>query len=183
MSLIVIIVTVSLYPLDPPSVAKLIWLWERVEEWTGSDATTEEITGICIPPDRDGGMRPRRRRRLSASRRPLGLCLRDGLLTSIHFRAYQSACPPTGPSFLPVFIAVSKSVFLPQQILFLFATYAENSARVRPIYTILLADICLSSYICFNWYLLSDICPYDFFFFFYKRFCDRLGEVSRRINV
>lgn len=44
-----------------------------------SDATRGVITTICIPPDRDGGRRPRRRRRrqLSASRRPLGLCLRD----------------------------------------------------------------------------------------------------------
>lgn len=32
------------------------------EEWTCVDATsTEEITWICIPPDGDGGMRPKRR--------------------------------------------------------------------------------------------------------------------------
>lgn len=103
------------------------------EEWTVLAASTEEIMRICIPPDRDGGMRPRRRRKLSAACRPLRLCLHDALLISLHFRAYQSARPPlpTVPSFLPSFIAVSKSLFLLQQIFFFILVPAPKLCRER----------------------------------------------------
>lgn len=92
---------------------------DGVEEWTGSDATsTEEITGICITPDRDGGMRQRRRNRGGGG----------GYLPLADLCGFVSETPssypsiseavshpppptPTGPSFLPAFITASKSLY------------------------------------------------------------------------
>lgn len=77
-----------------------------MEERTGSGAGSEEIAWICIPPD-GRGTRPRRRRRrtLSASRRPLGLL--HAVLALITSPA------ATGPSLLPPSVAVSKTHCVP----------------------------------------------------------------------
>lgn len=83
MSLIVVIIVVSFWSSVTGKVGVRNVPGDSVEGWTGSeDASKEEITGIWIPSDRDGGKRPRRRRQLSACRRPLGLCVRDALLIS-----------------------------------------------------------------------------------------------------
>lgn len=63
-----------------------------VEGWMDSDAASrEEITRICIPPDRDGRMRPRRREETEETEaaiclsQPSGVLSQDALLISLHF--------------------------------------------------------------------------------------------------
>lgn len=63
-----------------------------VEGWMDSDtASREEITRICIPPDRDGRMRPRRREETEETEaaiclsQPSGVLSQDALLISLHF--------------------------------------------------------------------------------------------------
>lgn len=54
-------------------------------------ASREEITRICIPPDRDGRMRPRRREETEETEaaiclsQPSGVLSQDALLISLHF--------------------------------------------------------------------------------------------------
>lgn len=85
---------------------------DGVGERAGSVASTEEITGICISTDRDGRMGLRKNGEVEEA----AICLlqTSGALSPRRRpHKQQSAAPPSspsGPSFLPPFITVSKSL-------------------------------------------------------------------------
>lgn len=122
-----------LFPLDPPLLTQHWVCFLRRNGRLQKAASSEQITGICISPGRDGGMRAERREGNQGGGDYLcltgfkGLCLQEAFFIMLHFRVYQSPrLPPHCTTFPPAFV-VTKSLFLLQ--LFLLPV----SACIHPI--------------------------------------------------